>query len=76
MLDWILPLGLINNIGFANEFAYSQSLQYIHIFVAGKSKESEIKRINKELANIRNKFKGKKQADTCACSYPVSTDSF
>lgn len=28
-----------------------------------KSKESEIKRINKELANIRNKFKGDKQLD-------------
>lgn len=25
----------------------------------GKSKEAEIKRINKELANIRSKFKGK-----------------
>lgn len=28
-----------------------------------KSKEAEIKRINKELANIRNKFKGDKQLD-------------
>ena len=28
-------------------------------FVSGKSKEAEMKRINKELANIRNKFKGK-----------------
>jgi hypothetical protein len=27
------------------------------VFV-GKSKEAEIKRINKELANIRSKFKG------------------
>jgi len=26
----------------------------------GKSKEAEIKRINKELANIRSKFKGQK----------------
>ena len=26
----------------------------------GKSKEAESKRINKELANIRSKFKGKK----------------
>lgn len=26
---------------------------------AGKSKEAEIKRINKELANIRSKFKGR-----------------
>lgn len=29
----------------------------------GKSKEAEIKRINKELANIRNKFKGDKTLD-------------
>jgi len=28
------------------------------IFSAGKSKEAESKRINKELANIRSKFKG------------------
>lgn len=27
--------------------------------ITGKSKEAEIKRINKELANIRSKFKGK-----------------
>lgn len=32
----------------------------IHLlFISGKSKEAEIKRINKELANIRSKFKGK-----------------
>lgn len=37
---------------------------YIHFtsnsifFLIGKSKEAEIKRINKELANIRSKFKG------------------
>ena len=28
-------------------------------YFAGKSKEAEVKRINKELANIRSKFKGK-----------------
>lgn len=33
------------------------------LFVTGKSKEAEIKRINKELANIRNKFKGDKTLD-------------
>ncbi|XP_042298957.1 AP-2 complex subunit alpha-2 isoform X3 [Sceloporus undulatus] len=31
--------------------------------LAGKSKEAEIKRINKELANIRSKFKGDKALD-------------
>lgn len=29
------------------------------VLISGKSKEAEIKRINKELANIRSKFKGK-----------------
>lgn len=32
-------------------------------FPLGKSKEAEIKRINKELANIRSKFKGDKALD-------------
>lgn len=32
-------------------------------FFTGKSKEAEIKRINKELANIRSKFKGDKTLD-------------
>lgn len=32
-------------------------------FSPGKSKEAEIKRINKELANIRSKFKGDKALD-------------
>lgn len=32
-------------------------------FLLGKSKEAEIKRINKELANIRSKFKGDKALD-------------
>lgn len=32
-------------------------------FPTGKSKEAEIKRINKELANIRSKFKGDKALD-------------
>lgn len=36
---------------------------YISIFKKGKSKEAEIKRINKELANIRSKFKGDKTLD-------------
>lgn len=34
-----------------------------HSSIPGKSKEAEIKRINKELANIRNKFKGDKTLD-------------
>ena len=35
----------------------------LYFVVAGKSKEAEVKRINKELANIRNKFKGDKTLD-------------
>lgn len=35
----------------------------IEFLFEGKSKEAEIKRINKELANIRNKFKGDKTLD-------------
>jgi AP-2 complex subunit alpha len=40
-------------------------LKYVFIifFFLGKSKEAEIKRINKELANIRSKFKGDKTLD-------------
>ena len=39
-------------------FCSTTTIQPCH-FVSGKSKEAEMKRINKELANIRNKFKGK-----------------
>ena len=35
---------------------------------AGKSKEQEVKRINKELANIRSKFKGM-YCSVCVCVY-------
>lgn len=38
-------------------------LFYIFFTLSGKSKEAEIKRINKELANIRSKFKGDKALD-------------
>lgn len=42
-----------------------RNCKFVHIvcwlfilFILGKSKEAERKRINKELANIRSKFKG------------------
>lgn len=38
---------------------FSHTRHYNLFFNPGKSKEAEIKRINKELANIRSKFKGK-----------------
>lgn len=40
-----------------------QLIVTVFISSAGKSKEAEIKRINKELANIRSKFKGDKTLD-------------
>lgn len=36
------------------------SLSVLGVSISGKSKEAEIKRINKELANIRSKFKGER----------------
>lgn len=36
---------------------------FLFVSLEGKSKEAEIKRINKELANIRSKFKGDKTLD-------------
>lgn len=40
--------------------SYNYLLIFIlFLFLIGKSRESELKRINKELANIRSKFKGK-----------------
>lgn len=40
-------------------FRGNEKKMYFYSFFQGKSKEAEIKRINKELANIRSKFKGK-----------------
>jgi len=34
------------------------NILWLLLLFAGKSKEGEVKRINKELANIRSKFKG------------------
>lgn len=38
-------------------------LKLFYKTIPGKSKEAEVKRINKELANIRSKFKGDKTLD-------------
>lgn len=43
-------------------FFFSSSFLYSSV-ISGKSKEAEVKRINKELANIRSKFKGDKTLD-------------
>lgn len=43
--------------------SYYITLFYTLFLSSGKSKEAEIKRINKELANIRSKFKGDKALD-------------
>ena len=58
-------LQMLRNPGFGN---FEMNRENVHgskmssriasISSTGKSKEAEIKRINKELANIRSKFKG------------------
>ena len=53
----------------------STCIIYILLFFKGKSKEAERKRINKELANIRSKFKSKcsfliSRTCTCTCTLP------
>lgn len=44
------------------------NMQNHSLLFPGKSKEAEIKRINKELANIRSKFKGESGTVICALS--------
>lgn len=44
-------------------YNWTQRFSSTLYFFIGKSKEAEIKRINKELANIRSKFKGDKTLD-------------
>lgn len=46
-----------------NILQFEYTCLYLFFFFLGKSKEAEIKRINKELANIRSKFKGDKTLD-------------
>ena len=55
-ITYLLIILFINNI-------IVVCLLYIYFYFLGKSKEAEIKRINKELANIRSKFKGDKTLD-------------
>lgn len=54
---------LATGLGFPLETFRNFHNLYFFIFILGKSKEAEIKRINKELANIRSKFKGDKTLD-------------
>ena len=43
-----------------NYLLFVHAIKYkLLLLILGKSKEAEVKRINKELANIRSKFKGK-----------------
>jgi len=43
---------------FCAQSRISLQLTSYYFLFAGKSKEAEVKRINKELANIRSKFRG------------------
>lgn len=59
---------MIKNLKTINHCSRNQLLLYHYSVIKiydflGKSKEAEIKRINKELANIRSKFKGDKTLD-------------
>lgn len=56
MLRYVNILGEKGEVRVSMESIIHKSLTFV-IF-AGKSKEAERKRINKELANIRSKFKG------------------
>ena len=62
MYEWqISRYGELRNLSFVLTFhQLAKELQEIFSF-SGKSKEAEMKRINKELANIRSKFKGTQQ---------------
>jgi len=51
------------------------NIDYYGVF-SGKSKEAEIKRINKELANIRSKFKGNNHCLWASCLVRQMDNSF
>ena len=51
------------------------NIDYFGVF-SGKSKEAEIKRINKELANIRSKFKGNNHCLWASCLVRQMNNSF
>lgn len=56
-----MSLSSVLSVGLSRKecFFRGNETMYLYSFLLGKSKEAEIKRINKELANIRSKFKGK-----------------
>lgn len=54
---WTTHVQTLGKLEAADDCTYTYNMFFWN--VAGKSKEAEIKRINKELANIRSKFKGK-----------------
>lgn len=59
MLRYVNILGEKGEVRVSMESIIHKSLFFItFVIFAGKSKEAERKRINKELANIRSKFKG------------------
>lgn len=54
---WTTHVQTLDKLEASDDCTYTCNMFFWN--VAGKSKEAEIKRINKELANIRSKFKGK-----------------
>jgi AP-2 complex subunit alpha len=59
----VLLFFLLNILSCTDKKSVSFAYLIILSILLGKSKEAEIKRINKELANIRSKFKGDKTLD-------------
>jgi len=59
----VLLFFLLNILSCTDKKSVSFAYLIILLILLGKSKEAEIKRINKELANIRSKFKGDKTLD-------------
>lgn len=53
---WTTHVQTLGKLEAADDCTYTCNMFFWNF--AGKSKEAEIKRINKELANIRSKFKG------------------
>lgn len=54
-----MNLSTVLSVGLSRKECSLEAMKQFYSFLLGKSKEAEIKRINKELANIRSKFKGK-----------------
>lgn len=54
-----LTFAIVSGLNGQSKYASEFLILFIYLKInKGKSREAEVKRINKELANIRSKFKG------------------